>query len=385
MFRSRLLGVSFVVSVLINLLVLGAIGAFAPDSRLLPSTQSLKAVHLRVYHPPLAKRPPAKPAHLAKKLPAPPRRIHLARATPAPPFAHPRRRMAATHPASGGRRAARLAVASDTGTLKPMPPIAKPHAAPAHVAQIQPAPPAPRVVATPAPAPVVAPAPSSSHGNSAGSPAAAEAGAGAGSGNSEGAGSGPAAGAGSAGGPFGIGSGGGGGPRHIVYVLDVSPSMKTRIDRARQELRNALLTLQPGESFDIIAFGGDTKPLADDLLPASPQNIQQADQFLGSLDFIPGTDLQDVLYSALAISNVNVIVLITDGVPTVGETDFGKIARHIRKHNLPHARIYTIGLVGKNPDGTDQSFEAAQLLQQLAHDSGGDSRLIPLGETTPDD
>lgn len=179
-------------------------------------------------------------------------------------------------------------------------------------------------------------------------------------------------------------AGGGEGPRHIVYVLDVSPSMKTRIDRARQELRNALATLQGGESFDIIAFGGATKAFSDQLVPADTQDIQNGNRFLDSLDYIPGTDLQDALYAALAVKGVNVVVLITDGVPTVGETDFDKIARHIRKHNGPRARIYTIGLVGKNPDGTDQSFEAGQLLQQLAHDSGGDSRLVPLGEAAPD-
>lgn len=161
--------------------------------------------------------------------------------------------------------------------------------------------------------------------------------------------------------------------------------MTTRIDRARQELRTALATLQPGESFDIIAFGGDQREFSDILLPAGPGSIQEANRFLDKLAFIPGTDLQDALYEALAVNEVNVIVLITDGVPTVGETDFAKIARHIRKHNRPHARIYTIGLVGKNPDGTDQSFQAAQLLRQLAVDSGGDSRLIPLGEATPAD
>jgi hypothetical protein len=250
----------------------------------------------------------------------------------------------------------------------------------------------PKVMTTTRQAQTFAPPPSQDQGNSSGAsnptllPAAPVSGSAGGNGDYEHIGSAPGPGGDGGGGPFGIGPGGGGeGPRHIVYVLDVSPSMKTRIDRARQELRNALATLEPGESFDIIAFGGDIKPLSDQLEEATPEDIANANQFLDKLDFIPSTDLQSALYAALAVRGVNVIVLITDGVPTVGETDFDKIARHIRKHNGPHARIYTIGLVGKNPDGTDQSFQAGQLLQQLARDSGGDSRLVPLGEAAPDE
>jgi hypothetical protein len=37
-----------------------------------------------------------------------------------------------------------------------------------------------------------------------------------------------------------------------------------------------------------------------------------------------------------------------------------------------------------NPDGTDDSFEAARLLKQLADDSGGTSKFVSLGEATPD-
>ena len=37
-----------------------------------------------------------------------------------------------------------------------------------------------------------------------------------------------------------------------------------------------------------------------------------------------------------------------------------------------------MGLVGKNPDGSNDSFEAAKLLKQLARDSGSASRLVSL-------
>ena len=43
-----------------------------------------------------------------------------------------------------------------------------------------------------------------------------------------------------------------------------------------------------------------------------------------------------------------------------------------------------MGLVGKNPDGSDDSFEAARLLKQLARESGGASRLVSLGRAERD-
>ena len=82
----------------------------------------------------------------------------------------------------------------------------------------------------------------------------------------------------------------------------------------------------------------------------------------------------------LSMQDVNVVVVITDGVPTLGEKDFAELARRINELNTSHARIYTIGLVGKNPDGSDNSFEAASLLRQIARDSGGSFRLVSLKE-----
>ena len=86
---------------------------------------------------------------------------------------------------------------------------------------------------------------------------------------------------------------------------------------------------------------------------------------------------------ALALPEVNEVILLTDGVPTEGETDFKALAREIRRMNPSHARISAVGMVGKNPDGTDDSFEATQLLQQIAHDSGGTSKVVTVGVASP--
>lgn len=227
------------------------------------------------------------------------------------------------------------------------------------------------------------PAPSGGGGKGASTDVGDGNGSGGHAGRGTGSGAGDGAGRGSGGGPFGMGTGSGEGLRHIVYVLDISGSMTSRIDRARQELRESLAGLQPGESFNIITFSDKVHAFDRALDPATPTMVRRASDFLDTLQVTGGTNLDDALARALTMQGVNVVFVMTDGVPTQGETNFRKIARNARALNVNHARIYTVGLVGKNPDGTDDSFEAADLLKQISRESGGVSKIVPLGVAMP--
>lgn len=156
--------------------------------------------------------------------------------------------------------------------------------------------------------------------------------------------------------------------------------MKPRIDKAANELSQAMKSLQPDESFSIIAFSHAARRFKKQLVPADPESIAQANQWLGQMPLDYGTDLGRAMSQAFSMNGVNVIVLITDGVPTVGEKNFGKLVLRIRELNAGRARIDTIGLKGDNPtdEGGDpnQEFEAASLLQQIARDSGGQSKVV---------
>ena len=159
--------------------------------------------------------------------------------------------------------------------------------------------------------------------------------------------------------------------------------MVSRISRADSEIRKAMNTLRPDESFDIIAFNDEVQPFDPSLAPATPDMVHQASVFLSTLQVTDGTNLEGAMTAALAMPDVNEVVLLTDGVPTVGEQDFTKLAKLIRRRNRNHARISAVGMVGKNPDGSDNSFEATALLQQIAADSGGACKVITLGVATP--
>ena len=314
---------------------------------------------------------------------------------PRPPKLHrPGARVHSTQPAppaapSGGQEAG-----------APAPAMAAPPAAPAPtvVATQRPAPfVVHNVVSPPMPAfaPIAVSAPSPTPPVRTAAPPAAVAGLGAGGtatgkGTGAGAGTGKGMGAGSgagrdAGEPFGIGRGspGDGAARHVVYVLDVSGSMGSRIERAKQELRRALAGLRPGETFNVVAFSDDVRSFDTGMAPATPTLVRQASDYLDTLQVDGGTDLEAAMIRALTRPGVNEVILLTDGVPTEGETDFKALARKVRRLNTNHARISTVGMVGKNPDGTDNSFEAAQLLEQIATESGGVAKVVTVGVASP--
>ena len=120
------------------------------------------------------------------------------------------------------------------------------------------------------------------------------------------------------------------------------------------------------------------------MVPATRANITRAFQFLDQVDIDEGTDIEYALKRALGLPGSNMVVVITDGKPTEGQTDMNVIPSDIRRLNINHIPIYAIGLVGKNPDGTDDSFEATQMLERIARDSGGIYKQATAGIATPE-
>lgn len=329
---------------------------------------------------------PAKPAVRKPRRVKPPRppkfhrpgaRIHSAQ--PAPPAAP-----------SGGQEAGAPAPAMAAPPAAPAPVVVTTLRAAPFVVHNVVSPPmpafAPIAVSAPSPTPPARTAapPASVVGLGAGGTAAGKgAGAGAGAGRGMGAGAGTGRDAGE---PFGVGRGlpGDGAPRHVVYVLDVSGSMESRIDRAKRELRRALAGLRPGETFNVVVFSDNVRSFDTGMAPATPALVQRASDYLDRVQVYGGTNLEGAMRRALALPAVNEVVLLTDGVPTnengpYPPAEFPRIAREIGSFNTQHARISAVGMVGKSPDNRDQSFEAAQLLRQITRDSGGACEIVTVG------
>lgn len=361
--------VSFALSVLLNFGVFLVLGRFWQPP-FVAKPRPADTVRVAVYTPPRPRPavprvppptpPPARVVAAARPLIRPTAAPPPRQARPAPSGAASRPALAAPvfRPAAPTRQAERSVLTSQRADAPPLAPLA-------------PAPDGEGLVA-----PTLSPTPGEGTGTGTGS---GETGTGSGSG-----GTGDGGGGHDGRGPFGIKTGtGGGGPRHVVYVLDVSLSMATRIARARQELRTALNHLSKDDSFDIIAFAEDAQPFDRELVPVSAPTVAQAEYFLGTLPLRAGTNLEDALTQALAVPHVNTVVVITDGVPTVGETDWKKLAKKIRQRNPSNARIYAIGLVGKDTRGDDRTFEATMLLNDIVEPTGGDLYTFTVGTEGP--
>lgn len=124
------------------------------------------------------------------------------------------------------------------------------------------------------------------------------------------------------------------------------------------------------------------------MVAATPDTVQRASAYLDRLQVGGGTNLEGAMEKALSQPEVNEVILLTDGVPTnedgpYPKEEFPRIARGINRFNTHRARISAVGMVGRNPDGTDDSFEAAHLLQQIAQDSGGVAKIVTVGVAAP--
>jgi Ca-activated chloride channel family protein len=113
-------------------------------------------------------------------------------------------------------------------------------------------------------------------------------------------------------------------PRDVVFVVDRSGSMEGRkIEQARAALRHGLGTLRTADRFAVVTFASDvtTRGLRD----ATAANVTDARASVNEIDASGGTNIDGALDAALALRDgtpgrLFVVVLLTDGDPTFGES-----------------------------------------------------------------
>jgi Ca-activated chloride channel family protein len=132
-------------------------------------------------------------------------------------------------------------------------------------------------------------------------------------------------------------------PKELVFVLDTSGSMSGfPIEKAKECMKLALDGLYPQDTFNLITFSGDTHILFPDPVPATPENLAAAKEFLASRSGQGGTEMMAAIKAALDPSDskghVRIVCFMTDGY--VGN-DL-QILSEVQKH--PNARIFSFGI-----------------------------------------
>ena len=156
--------------------------------------------------------------------------------------------------------------------------------------------------------------------------------------------------------------------KDIVFVLDTSGSMSEagKMEKARAALLFGIKSLRPDDRFNVISFAGEERLMESGLIAADAQGLARGEKFTRGLRASGGTNINDSLVAALKQfdqgTRPQIVVFMTDGLPTVGETNVDRIIENARKERPARVRLFTFGV------GYDVN---TALLDKLAAENSG--------------
>jgi len=166
-------------------------------------------------------------------------------------------------------------------------------------------------------------------------------------------------------------------PKDIVFVFDTSGSMSgEKIKQAREALSFCINSLRDRDRFNVITFSTTAQAVFPALRPASGENKKEALSFVKDLEAAGGTNIGEALEKALGQEGHTsdrplMVVFLTDGIPTVGETNWKRILKTVEEKRPEGLRLFVFGV------GNDVN---TILLDRLAEENGGTRRYVRPGE-----
>jgi len=164
--------------------------------------------------------------------------------------------------------------------------------------------------------------------------------------------------------------------KDIVFVVDTSGSMRgKKLSQVKSALLYCLGSLNRGDRFNIVQFATVTRTLAPSPVSADRGNIQKARSFVEGLSARGGTNIHEALLRSMRMlsdtDRPRMVVFLTDGEPTVGETDEGAISRNVLSANHAKVRLFVFGV------GDDVN---THLLDRIAEQNRGFADYFRPGE-----
>ena len=161
--------------------------------------------------------------------------------------------------------------------------------------------------------------------------------------------------------------------KDVMVVVDVSGSMSgEKLEQAQEAVQFILDHLNPDDRFNILAFSTGLDFYAPSLRSAS--RAEDAGDFVRGLSALGGTNINDALLEALERlpgERPEIIIFLTDGLPTVGIQDAGPIIANVREAAGPTVRLFAFGV------GDDVN---TVLLDSIAQENRGTSDYVRPGE-----
>lgn len=138
--------------------------------------------------------------------------------------------------------------------------------------------------------------------------------------------------------------------KDIVFVMDKSGSMVgEKLEQAKKALRFCVENLNPDDRFELIPFSTEANPLFGKVEDFNKSNKAAALKFIDEIKAIGGTNIEEALDLALKSQEADnerpfFIIFMTDGKPTIGETNEASLLTKLDKLNQHKARIFTFGI-----------------------------------------
>jgi len=156
--------------------------------------------------------------------------------------------------------------------------------------------------------------------------------------------------------------------KDVVFVVDTSGSMaeEGKMEKARSALLYGIRILRPQDRFNVISFAGEEHLMESNLIAADEKGRQRGESFVKALRPVGGTNINQSLLASLRQfsdgDRPKILVFMTDGLPTVDETNVTRIVDNVRKAATKGVRMFTFGV------GYDVN---TALLDKIAADNGG--------------
>uniref|UniRef100_A0A8C1KFR4 Inter-alpha-trypsin inhibitor heavy chain 3b n=1 Tax=Cyprinus carpio TaxID=7962 RepID=A0A8C1KFR4_CYPCA len=164
-------------------------------------------------------------------------------------------------------------------------------------------------------------------------------------------------------------------PKNVVFIIDESGSMSgTKIEQTRLAMLEILSDLAEDDHFGLITFSGHIQTWKPELLKATEGNVEEAKMFVKRIKSGGSTDINAAVLKAVDMINnypqegsASILILLTDGDPTTGETNPVKIQENVKKAIGEKFPLYSLGF------GFDVNFE---FLKKLSLENNGVGRRI---------
>ena len=164
--------------------------------------------------------------------------------------------------------------------------------------------------------------------------------------------------------------------KDVLFILDKSGSMSgSKIEQARGALEYVTNQLNSEDRFNLLYYSDHVEKLFEGLEPASSTNRDSARSTVSSLTADGGTDINTALETGAAMlrpdGRPTYVIFLTDGLPTVGETDINSIIGNAGAALQDKVKLFVFG-VGHDVNTT--------LLDTLSYDHHGSATYVDPSE-----